>query len=546
MSLSMMQPSKRPGTGIYQMRLSVPKSLQPMAFQLFGIRSEFLVNLNTKDCNVARSLAPQTTMDLQAKLETVRRAAMGSRGVVSERDIQAIAGSIYLSLLDDHGDDPGTAAGADAALEAMHDTVEQIDEDPEAPRRVHLSPAQHTEVLRLLAERGLPTDAETVDRAAGAVWRATYLLMHTLRKRASGDWSPDRVGETFPTMAAKAIIGPKKAQLAFETLLTGWAADNGHASRPGDKFIKRSFYDRKRTLERLAIFLGHRDAVQVTKADAVRWKEDMQARDCAVATIRNDLSEMSAMWKWGTANGKLTLNPFERISPPKPKSKNRGKKPRAFTRDEAIAILTSARAQLGYSRWLPWLCCFTGARLAEATQGYKEDLAVVDGVPVLRIHDDGDEDSDDVRSMKNEDSRRSVPIHPALIAEGFLEYVAALPDGSPLFPDAKPDKMFGLRATNSGKKISRWLKETVGINDPRISPNHSWRHYFIEACRGVAMHSEVRSALTGHSAKLDESAHYGASMRSFIRVLAEALATVPSPLEPPPPQESHTSHQSLS
>jgi hypothetical protein len=39
------------------------------------------------------------------------------------------------------------------------------------------------------------------------------------------------------------------------------------------KPIPRALYDRKRTLERLANFLGHRDAARVAKADVVRWKE---------------------------------------------------------------------------------------------------------------------------------------------------------------------------------------------------------------------------------------------------------------------------------
>ena len=314
-------------------------------------------------------------------------------------------------------------------------------------------------------------------------------------------------------------------------MLAGWAADYGHASKPGEK-VKRSFYDRERTIERLATFLGHRDAAKVVKADAVLWKEDMQTRGNKVPTIRNDLSEMSAIWKWGIRSGKLATNSFEGVSPPKPKAKHRSGRRRAFTNEEAGAILTAARQQKGYMRWLPWVCCLTGGRLSEVCQSYKEDLALVEGVPVLRIHDEGEEDSDDVRSIKNEDSRRNVPIHPALEAEGFLKYVASLPAGSPLFPDAKPDKMFGLRATNAGRKISRWLKTTVQITDARISPNHSWRHWFTGACRSVQMHPEVRSALTGHSAKMDESAQYGDGMKAFVQVLADALATVPCPVQP--------------
>jgi integrase len=153
-------------------------------------------------------------------------------------------------------------------------------------------------------------------------------------------------------------------------------------------------------------------------------------------------------------------------------------------------------------------------------------------LPMLRITDEGDVDQDAPRSLKNEDSRRDVPIHPALVAEGFLDYARGLPTGSPLFPDAKPDKVFGLWSTNAGKKISRWLKQDLNIRDERLSPNHSWRHYFIEACRRVGMNQEVRSALTGHSARMDESAGYGDAIKTFVHLLADNLAKVMSPVPP--------------
>lgn len=234
-------------------------------------------------------------------------------------------------------------------------------------------------------------------------------------------------------------------------------------------------------------FLGHRDAAAITKADAVRWKTEMQQRDLTASTVRNDLSEMSAIWKWGAANGLLEegQNPFAGVSPPK--AEERSREVRAYTAEEAAKVLKGARKQKGALRWLPWVCALTGCRLGEACQSTKEDVALVFGVHVLRIHDEGD----DSRSLKNDDSSRSVPLHPALIAEGFLDYVTALPARSPLFPDLPPDKVFGRRSTAGGRKVGRWLKEVVGITDERISPSHSWRHWFIQACREVGVLGEI-------------------------------------------------------
>ena len=141
-----------------------------------------------------------------------------------------------------------------------------------------------------------------------------------------------------------------------------------------------------------------------------------------------------------------------------------------------------SRQQAGFMRWLPWLLCLTGARLNEICQAEKDDVEIRDGVPVFRIHDEGDG-----RTVKNADSRRLVLLHPALVAECFLDYVAALPAASPLWPDVKPDAVFGLPSVTAGRKIGRWLRVDLKIDDPLISPNHSWRHWFVGACRRVVM-----------------------------------------------------------
>jgi integrase len=169
----------------------------------------------------------------------------------------------------------------------------------------------------------------------------------------------------------------------------------------GTKPIPRALYDRERTLARLATFLGHGDADRVTKADAVRWKEDALRRGRNAATVRNGISEMSAVWAWGQQNGKLREdeNPFRGILPPKAKKK--GREPRAFTDDEAARILKAAREEKGSLRWLPWVLCLTGARLNEICQSDRRDIATRDGVPVIRIHDEGEG-----RTVKNADSRR--------------------------------------------------------------------------------------------------------------------------------------------
>lgn len=386
-------------------------------------------------------------------------------------------------------------------------------------------------------------DAKEARRLTPAALGRLQGMLAEVRRAADGEASPlgerdlqtlagEHYRETIaahgdnpgdPEMLDTVLLVAAQAH-SMDDLIRGWGADRGWSMDA--KPMQRGLYDRVRTVERLATFLGHRDAARVTKADAARMKADCQARGLKVATIRNDLSELSAIWKWGLANGAQLPhdNPFSGILPPKPKRRMGARRP--FTDAEASSILLAARKETGLLRWLPWVCCLTGSRLNEVVQSVKEDVYRLEGVDVFRVHDDG---TDPQRSVKNADSRRTIPLHPALVAEGFLAYVAGLPNGSPLFPDVMPDALFGSRAGPAGKAVSKWLKRTVGIDDATLSPNHSWRHWFIDACRVARMHPETRSALTGHSARLDESSGSKHGAGSFVQLLAEAVATVRLP-----------------
>jgi integrase len=95
--------------------------------------------------------------------------------------------------------------------------------------------------------------------------------------------------------------------------------------------------------------------------------------------------------------------------------------------------------------WLPLLGLFHGNRLEEFAQLRRENVGVSDGVPYLRTTDE------DGRQLKNEQSRRDVPVHPELIRIGFLDYVAdttTLPHDQ-VFPDLRPGERIKNSATTS-------------------------------------------------------------------------------------------------
>ena len=100
--------------------------------------------------------------------------------------------------------------------------------------------------------------------------------------------------------------------------------------------------------------------------------------------------------------------------------------------------------------------------------------------------------------MKTLSSERLVPLHSALVAEGFIEFAQGLSSG-PLFKGLSP-KAFGSRGGNGTKMIGRWVR-SLGITDEQISPTHSWRHRFKTLGRSHEIRLDVGDALVGHGKK---------------------------------------------
>ena len=89
------------------------------------------------------------------------------------------------------------------------------------------------------------------------------------------------------------------------------------------------------------------------------------------------------------------------------------------------------------SFWMPLVALFSGARMEEIGQLLTSDIKRDRGVPYFHITtlaDDEDEDAGSKqqpagvagqqKSLKTEAARRCVPVHPTLIAIGFLDFVA--------------------------------------------------------------------------------------------------------------------------
>jgi len=534
MPLAMTRPTLHPKSGMYRLRKPIPAQYREAAKRLYGVGTELTVSLGTKDPKEALRLAPRYLEELERKLAAIRAEAESPPQRLSHMQVHAIAGDYYKARIAAEEAEPGKRENWQLVRE---DLLDACPRDDATGAWLDYEPTGRdiTEAESLLAEREIIADGASVRATAQALWLAKVQLAETMLRRATGDYGPDEYAMRYPDASAmprKASDKPAwgKPSVTFEDAVRGWSLNAGY--NPDATPIPRAYHERSRTAERLATFLGHDDVSQVTRDDAVRWKEDMLTNGKKRAsTIGNDISEMSAVWRWAIAHGKATENPFKGILPPAKVRKKKTKK-RPYTTDEARLILLTSRLARGALRFLPWVLAATGARLNEVCQSHKEDVVEYDGLPFLRLHAEEADDraaGEAPRSLKTESSERSVPLHPRLLAEGFLDYVATLPPGSALFPDIRPDKRYGRRGNNAQKIMSKWIKTAVGIVDPAISPSHSWRHWWIDQARRAGLHGEVRHTITGHIDDENESANYGHGLRQMPAQLMAAMEKIEFP-----------------
>ncbi|ENY76466.1 phage integrase-like protein [Pseudomonas putida TRO1] len=210
---------------------------------------------------------------------------------------------------------------------------------------------------------------------------------------------------------------------------------------------------------------------------------------------------------------------------------------KAFSKSDLQAIFSGylyagaepekSRGVYPYQFWLPLLSLHTGGRLNELCQLDTEDVSEKEGIWVISMMDD-ERDRPLPKVLKNQSSRRVVPIHSELIRMGFLDFVTqAVKEGrEKLFSDGltyDPKKGWGSRATHffcrfpsPSTKASGYLykcgireRDAEGRTDRKNF--HSFRHTFVDMARESGEEAYlVAPDITGHSrGKEGQIARYG-------------------------------------
>lgn len=144
--------------------------------------------------------------------------------------------------------------------------------------------------------------------------------------------------------------------------------------------------------------------------------------------------------------------------------------------------------------WIPLLLLYSGARLNEMCQLLCEDIVIDDGVYCIRISDDATAR----QRVKNDASKRLVPVHSKIIDLGFLEFVESRrkAGGGKLFVSLDDGK-----SAKHQKYLGNWWNRflvVVGVKRRGLDA-HSFRHTAVKVWKNAGVDVTYAAAICGHS-----------------------------------------------
>lgn len=474
----------------YYFRRPVPVELRPY----LDDRGEWMVSLRSKDRETAKRAIPEHTIATDALLEGAR--ASLERGRVARA----------AQVLEDGGDSGGPSAGETEEADFRFDQAWEAGERWKARRE------NRARLRDRLANRR--SNELHLDEQA---FRDILREREAAHARYVARMEREGAVDVAPVFAA--VIAPVPLLEIFD------------AYAKEQQLKPTTVYEWRRNIGALVQFLGHDDAKRMTIDDLDRWRDKLLAEVTKRGTLRSPrtvkdkyFAALRATLNWAVEKRRLDDNLATRVVVRVPKRVKL--RERDFTTVEAMAILVASiqpstdkisAYQALARRWVPWLCSYTGARVAEIGQLRGSDVTEIDGFWTLRITPEA--------GTQKANTARIVPLHPHLIEQGFLA-VSARSGNTPMFYDptlVRKPSATNRHAKKVGERLAEWVRDQVGITDREIQPNHGWRHTFKTMTIEAGIPERVADAIQGHAPRSVGQTYGSVSLKT----LAAAVASMP-------------------
>ncbi|MFM5093130.1 tyrosine-type recombinase/integrase [Aeromonas rivipollensis] len=226
--------------------------------------------------------------------------------------------------------------------------------------------------------------------------------------------------------------------------------------------------------------LGDRPPTAYSKADVVKFKDELLNSGKSPTTINKYLQKLSLLFVWLSNHHEGIVNHFAGLKLQRVKEVNARS---GYTSAEKKLLIQWAKEQQPYRKWIALLGLYTGARANEICQLYADDVQQVDEVWCLNIRDNRPD-----QKLKTANSTRLIPIHSSLIAGGFIGFVQERAGGR-LFPEL-PHRQDG---------YSHLWGQWFSRHRPVDKDFHSLRHTVATALKDRGVPLQYAAAILGHT-----------------------------------------------
>jgi integrase len=512
-------------------RKAIPKDVRDEYQRLYGQRWEAKLTLpaGTKNAKIRIS---EFTAEVESRIATIRAAQRGEGQSLTQRQALALAGEWYVSYIAQHEENPGTVEHWQGMWDALLDRFEDhapayvMEEgssrypdwtrEPEVRAGVLPMVADECRTAQFLASKGVVLNTEAQALFLDCVMDEFMTAILLLKRRAEGDYSPDKRLSEFPKFDGHKIARPA-SELSPWQLFAAWVKATQRASSSVNRW-RVVFLDLERRFA---------SANDITEDDARAWSRQLVTTERGARTV-NDvwLTAARTVFGWAEKERLVGSNPFKRLRVAEPK-RVKHRETDAFMPEEwttilraASAIDTSKTTFQGAQRWMPWLCAYSGARPGEITQLRGKDIEIRGQVYVMKL-------TPEAGTIKT-GKARTVPIHSHVIEQGFVEFVRSRGKG-PLFYDpaesespSDPLNPKRPRSVTVRQRLAAWVRK-LGVTDNELSPTHAWRHTFKARADRAGISERMSDYITGHAHRT-VGAKYGAPT---VEDMAQALKKFP-------------------
>lgn len=490
-------------------------------------------SLQTADKNLTQRRHAVALAQVEAQFAMFRKGVVG----LSQKQLVALSGEVYRFYIDTFEENPGspeewasfkafnraTVEGRLVTAPAITPTTRPNVEEAHSTFGYdltagvnNLTQASHKPPLEarfgqlvdwVLSREGLLIDLETREKLLALVETASTDAAWQLKRNASGDYTPDPKALRFPKLN-------QKASLSLDHIVDRWRKETAPSASTVSSW--------KKPLAKAKEHFGTKahNVSTIRAEDVVAWKDALlDSREIASRTINSTyLGALNAWLNFAERNRLIETNPAKNIRISLKRSNDNKRLP--YTDEEVAKLIAlSATDERPWARWLPSLLACTGARIGELTQLFSERVTEIDGIKCIQI-----DAAEDGGNLKNSWAKRTVPLHPFLVENGFWDWAKSQPAGPLFYRKSSRPKKGKHTSLGTNNRFREWVRSN-GFEEERKAPAHSFRHWFKSVATRYNIQDSIADAIQGHA----DSSIAGSYRHIDLNMMYEAIERIPIP-----------------